>query len=461
MATVTLLYPPQQTLAGHSSKPEASLAYPYLAGALLEAGHEVKIYDAYVGNDGDPEGVFDRKEELPSGLTRHGVSDERILDEIADSDVVGITSIFTAQETMALRVCRLIKRVFPDKLVVAGGVNARSRYRKFCAAGCDAVCMSEGECYVLDVARNPGEYRNGLIPKQEVIVDLDELPMPAWELHPNQRYWSIARPHGASKPSPFRYAAMMTSRGCVFRCKYCHISTGGDIADFRTKSLFRIERELEKLKSLGVEHLYVEDDTLFGDKARGIAVLKHMRSFGFRLWGINGINLVHLFRKIQSTEKWEPDTEVLNLLAECQFEAITLPVESASQRIIDDYASRKWRISRLDVSSLIHELASRGIASGVNYMIGYPDETKEEIEATIEMAREHRAAGASSANFMLVVPFPGTRLHGEAIFRGYLDSNFNPDTFSWRRANMKNTAVPPEELERIRDAAYAELNGGV
>ena len=91
-------------------------------------------------------------------------------------------------------------------------------------------------------------------------------------------------------------------------------------------------------------------------------------------------------------------------------------------------------------------------------MIGYPDETREEIETTIEMARGHMDAGIKSANFMLVIPLPGTTLHDEALEKGYIPADFDPDTFNWRQASMVNTVVPAKELEEIHQAAYQELN---
>ena len=50
---VLLLYPPEQTWPEMMCKPNGSLAYPMLAGALLEAGIEVEIYDACVGDEKD------------------------------------------------------------------------------------------------------------------------------------------------------------------------------------------------------------------------------------------------------------------------------------------------------------------------------------------------------------------------------------------------------------------------
>ena len=483
---VTLLYPPQQTNPEWDCKPEGSLAYPSLAAALMDAGFAVEIFDACVGNEKDSlDEVFYRSSPLASGLQRTGVSAERILEEVADSDIVGITSIFTNQETMALEAARLIKSHFPEKLLISGGTNARSRYNVFLDAGFDLVCLSEAEGTVVsiaeEVARGGKQWgqisavafrENGktvLRPTraEDVVFDLDTLPMPAWELLPNERYWEIGRPHGATGDSdgPFRYASMMTSLGCVFKCRYCHISgeqngsLSGPIGRFRVKSDERVIAEFEKLRSLGVEHLFLEDDTLFGKKRRGIELLRKVKDFGFHLWDINGINIAHLLRLDRSTGRYVPDLEVLDVLAECDFQAISLPFESGNQRILDYYASHKWRIEGADLVGLIQALLDRGIKAGGNYMLGYPDETREEIETTIEMARGHIDAGIMSANFMLVIPLPGTALHDEALEKGYIPHDFNPDTFNWREASMVNTTVPAEELEEIHQAAYRELNG--
>src|SRR5262245_33685394 len=112
---VLLLYPPNQSFPGTMCKPNGSLAYPHLGGALRHHGIDVDVYDACVGNEFDDldEVFYNSPTELPSGLLRTGVKDERILDEVAGYDIVGITSIFTEQETMVLRTARLIRAAFP------------------------------------------------------------------------------------------------------------------------------------------------------------------------------------------------------------------------------------------------------------------------------------------------------------------------------------------------------------
>ena len=129
---VLLLYPPEQTWPGQMCKPNGSLAYPYLAGSLRQIDVECDIYDACVGND--EEGLdhfFSGQKSLPNGMIRTGVSDERILNVVKNYDVIGITSIFSQQETQVLYCSKMIKKNFPDKILISGGVNAKSRSKKF------------------------------------------------------------------------------------------------------------------------------------------------------------------------------------------------------------------------------------------------------------------------------------------------------------------------------------------
>jgi radical SAM superfamily enzyme YgiQ (UPF0313 family) len=481
---ITLLYPPHQAWPGYMCKPNGSLAYPSLAGALRQAGFAVDIFDACVGNTKDNlDEMFYISKKLPTGLLRTGVNDERILQEVKDADIVGLTSIFSDQESMVLATARLIKRHFPEKLIIAGGVNARNRLTRFFDNSIDLVCTSEAERTIVHIARKVAQgdrdwsdvsgvaYReDGRIVVQpiaaaDMFINLDELPIPAWDLLPNQRYWKIARPHGGhfKAGQELRYASMMTSLGCPFSCSYCHISgetedsAAGDIAKFRIKSDERVLAELDELKRLGVTQVFIEDDSLFGMKRRGIDLIRKVCGYGFDIFDVNGINLIHLLHKTGGG-RFEPDEMVLDCLVDAGFRQIALPFESASQRIITKYASNKWNVERCDVEGLIRRCVDKGIEVTGNYMLGYPDETREEIEATIEMARRHRGVGLGAAAFMLVIPLPGTRIYELALAGGYLEAEFNPDTFNWSRASLINTKVPPEELMTIRREAWESVN---
>jgi anaerobic magnesium-protoporphyrin IX monomethyl ester cyclase len=477
---VLLLYPPNQSWPDTPCKPNGSLAYPCLGGALRERSIHVDVYDACVGGAGDElDQFFHQSTELESGLVRTGVEDERILSVVADYDVIGITSIFTDQETMVLHTARLIKAAYGEsKVLVTGGTNARARLHRFLAADFDLVFLSEAERGLVELIRilsngsrdfsdlrGVAHLRGGKSVVEpasaaDIVTDLDTLPMPAWDLLPNERYWAVGRPHGGYFPAGkvLRYASMLTSLGCPFRCSYCHIggeidgSLSGAIARYRIKSDERVLAELTELERLGVRQVFIEDDSLFGNKRRSLRLLRLIRDFGLEIFDVNGLNIVHLLRK------GEPDEEVIAALAEAGFTQVSLPFESANPRIIRTYASNKWDVERSNVQGLIEMTGRYGITTHGNYMIGYPDETRAEIDRTLAMARLHREQGLAAAHVFLVMPLPGTPLFDIAIRGGYLDQDYDPDRMNQARANMKNTAVPAEELEDLRYTAWRDLN---
>jgi anaerobic magnesium-protoporphyrin IX monomethyl ester cyclase len=481
---VTLVYPPNQTLKDYMCKPNGSLAYPNLGGALLGMGVDVEVFDACVGNsEDDLSKVFYQSRELPSGLYRTGVSDERILQEVVDSDVVGLTSIFTAQETMVLNTARLIKATYPHILIIAGGVNARNRLPQFLGSGVDIVFLSEAELGIQQLVRKLqiGDAdladMSGIAFKHEdqiivsrtraddVVTDLDRSRLPAWHLLPNERYWKIARPHGGhfDPGAELHYASMMTSMGCVFSCSYCHIANeqdgevSGGIGRFRIKSDARVLSELESLKRLGVRQVFIEDDTLFGYRRRAIDLLRKIKGQGFEILDVNGVNLVHLFYR-NSRGAYVPDEEVLEILVEAGFKELTLAFESGSQRVIKKYASNKWTIERFDIGALLQAMKRHRLTVAGNYMLGYPDETLEEMQKTVALARRHRSHGLDSANFFCVMPLPGTPIFDWALAGGNISSNFDPDMMNWTIASMKNTPVPAEHIEELRARAWREVN---
>ena len=484
---ILLLYPPEQTWPGYMCKPNGSLAYPYLGAALQDIGVAVDVYDACVGNDQDNLDDFYKKSEpLPSGMQRTGVTDQRILEVASKYDAVGITSIFSQQETQVLHCAKIIKKKYPDKVILSGGVNAKARSSIFFSAGFDIICTSEAEVTIQQIAKvlqkdskdfsSIGKiiFKNsdGKIVNNsnfgEIIWDLDKLPIPAWELLPNKRYWKIGRPHGGQiKPGTkeLRYASLMTSRGCPFRCSYCHISKetegsmSGAIGRFRIKSDERVIKELHILKDeIGVKQIYIEDDSIFGHKRRAARLLRKIINMNLELLDVNGVNMIHLVKKSSKPGWMVPDEEFIELLAEVGFKDLTLPFESANLRIIKKWCSNKLALDRFDPVALIKTIKKHKIFVAANYMIGFPDETRKEVETTVNFAKKMYQYGFDASNFYLVMPVPGTNIFDYCIENGQLPKNYSPDNFQWTKGNLVNTLVPPEELEIIRQNAWHDCN---
>ena len=481
---VLLIYPPPQLMPLEAPRPDGSLGPLYLSSALQREGVTAYILDASVGPSGSgPKKTFYTNVMQENGLTRIGMSFEEIAEHVlrGDYDFVGISSNFTPQTRMAFETARAIKKVLPDIPIFAGGVNARALYERFLRTGLfDAVCLSEGEkifprmvssltpeelAAVPGIAFRHGEQirmnpvNNTCFPKH-----LDELAMPAWEKLPFDLYDSINSTHGTDVGQQnSRYAPIMTSRGCIFNCRYCHISSegrdskGGNIGHLRTHSLERVIEEVERLKSLGVGRLFFEDDTLFARKDRARRIFSEVSRYGITIANVNGVNLINLFTKDDSNQ-WKIDLGFIDLLKSAGFTQLVFPAESGSQRILDKYASGKVVLDKMDLTGLMETLIQRGINAPVNLMIGFPDETEEEILKTVELGRRLKDAGAPYVSFFIPIPFPGSALYNLAIAGGYLQEDFDTDIMNWKVPVMINTTVRPERLTEIRDRANDSIN---
>ena len=91
-------------------------------------------------------------------------------------------------------------------------------------------------------------------------------------------------------------------------------------------------------------------------------------------------------------------------------------------------------------------------------MLGFPDETRKEIEATVNFAKEMQQHGIDYSNFYLVMPVPGTPMYDYCIKSGQLPKDFDTDQFQWTRAQLLDLSVPSAELIKIRDKAWEDCN---
>ena len=477
-----LMYPPMAFRPEDSAKPDGSLGLLYLAGGLRSQGYDVAVLDAAVGApEASLDDTFYRTEQLPDGRIRVGMKAAAILAAVRDFDVVGLTNLYAAQAPLAAEVVTGVKAAYPEKLVLVGGANARHMADRFLQAGADLVFLSEGESGILevgerlrrgvrdfsDVAGVAFRAKDGAMrftPRASPVRNLDELPFPAWDMAPLDKYWDIARPHGGgfNAADRIRYASLMTSRGCPFNCSFCHISREGpdsftgNLRELRLKSIPRVLAEFDVLQSLGVEYVFIEDDSLFAKKKRALQIIREVADRNMKLSDVNGVNVAHLCRP--RSGRLVADEEMFEVMAEAGFQELSLPFESGSQRIIDKYATGKLDIDKTDTVSLIRTARKSGIAVGGNYIIGWPDETLDEIKETIMLAKRHMDAGMNRANLLLATPYPGSRLFDLAVADGHLAADFDPAAMTWLHPVMRNTRVAPEVLDFMNEVLWKLLN---
>lgn len=485
-----LIYAPNQLMDVETPRPDGSLGPLYLAAALEARGIETHILDASVGAaEHSIDDTFYHSVRQPNGLTRIGMDFPEIAEYVAQGKYtfVGIHSNFTPQTRMVFETAKAIKAVVPDIRIYSGGVNARALRERFFATGLfDGICLTEGE---LVFPRMVEAHRDGrslagiagvayeesgkihMAPADGSCFPshLDELAMPAWQKLPFDKYEKIASPHGVdvAERKAHLYAPIMTSRGCPFRCAYCHISDEkrakdmtGAIGELRTHSIDRVLQEIETLQNMGIGRLFFEDDSMLAEKDRVKEIFRRVKDRNLLISNVNGVNLIHLYdRKRKDTDgTWTIDHEYLQILQEAGFDQIVFPAESGSERIVKKYATNKVLLGKMDLCKLMRAMTERGIKAPVNMMIGFPDETEEEIGQSLDFAKRLMDAGAPYTTFFIPIPFPGCKLYDQAIAGGHLPKDFDTDIMNWKRPVMRNTAVPPERLEEIRDKANDNIN---
>ena len=488
-----IIYPPNQLLDIETPRPDGSLGPLYLASALEKIGIETDILDASVGaKNYSLKNTFYRRIRQGNGLIRIGMNFNEIADyvEKGNYNFVAISSNFTPQTNMAIKTAEAIKEKNNDIKIFAGGVNARNLSHKFLKTGnFDGICLSEGEIIfpkmILAAINNypiskipgtvtidkNGRYITNPVDKSCFPKKLDDLLMPKWESLPFEKYEQIASPHGinVNDRGAERYAPIMTSRGCPFKCAYCHISQEknnpsifGDIGNLRTHSIDRVINEIDFLVSLKVKKLFFEDDSLLADKDRVKTIFKKTKNRKLSIANVNGVNLVHFFNSHNRSGwingKFDIDVEYLEILRNSGFDQIVFPVESASKRILKLYATSKINLERMDLPLLMKTMTNIGIQAPVNMMIGFPDETENEINMSIDFAKILMDHGAPYVTFFIPIPFPGSALYNIAINGDYLDKNFDTDKMNWKNPVMKNTTVSPEKLIEIRNRANEIIN---
>ncbi len=185
---------------------------------------------------------------------------------------------------------------------------------------------------------------------------------------------------------------IVASRGCPYRCNWCARPIYGD--SFHIRSAESVAEEMGELKgTFGAEHLWFADD-LFGIKPRWVleladAVERRAAALPFKMQ--SRVNLM--------TE------ETAGALKRAGCTEVWMGVESGSQKILD--AMDKG--TRVEQAAIAREnLQRQGIRACFFLQFGYPGETWEHIQKTIQLVRQTRP---DDIGVSVSYPLPGTTFY--------------------------------------------------
>jgi len=141
------------------------------------------------------------------------------------------------------------------------------------------------------------------------------------------------------------------------------------------------------------------------------------------------------------------DEELVDLLKQAGMYRCMVAIESAVPRI-QKVMKKNLRIER--TGRIVDYIAKQGVMVHGAFMLGFPSETHEEMEATIDWAAR---SSFHTAAFFRVIPFKGTELFRQVEHAGFdLPSDWS--SYEPYRSDINLSEVPEDTIFRLRKHAY-------
>jgi anaerobic magnesium-protoporphyrin IX monomethyl ester cyclase len=228
------------------------------------------------------------------------------------------------------------------------------------------------------------------------------MPYPAWDLVALEGY--------ALPLVNKRYVIVETSRGCPYTCDFC-VAPIHQGHKFRERSAKSLVDEIERsYRELGVEFFYLWGDT----------VTLNVKSFSAFCDELVARNLpIQWFGNARADNLTDP--AFVHRLKRAGCWMLALGIESESDEVRKDMVKR---LEREKIQAAFRNMREAGIRSFAFFIFGYPGETPDTMEHTIDYAIR---LDPDFANFYPAVPYPGTALYEKCVRESLLPDEARAD----------------------------------
>ena len=391
-------------------RPAPPLGLAYISGIIEREGGDVKVLDCLAEGPDDyfPLTGYD-------DILVNGIAIPKMFSLLDDHyDMIGISLMFSKNWLVNRELINLLKKKYPNAFIIAGGEHA-SALPEYClqdCAGLDMVVSGEGEDAISQVCRHmktgqslyniPGttvkirEEDNRIVSniKKKRILELDEIPLPAWHLFPTDKYFAYNFSFGVSNGRNF---PMLATRGCPYSCTFC-----SSPQMWGTKYLMReVDDVVNEIKKLRQEYNVSNIDFM---DLTAIIKKEWIMEFCQRLLDEN-LNIT--WQLPSGTRAEAIDYEVAVMLKKAGCANISYAPESGSEKILK---STKKKIKIENMLKSIKESHRAGLVVKLNIMMGMPDETLGDILKTYWFLIKASFYGARDAAPSIFNPYPGSSL---------------------------------------------------
>lgn len=283
----------------------------------------------------------------------------------------------------------------------------------------------------------------------------EDMPGYAWDLLPYKErpldlyrahFWHAGFDH--NKRTPF--AAIYTSLGCQFACEFCMINIinridNGDWVDASHSRGMRfwspdwVKREMKKLADLGVETLRISDEMFFLNRKFYLPILENCidEDFGFNMWTYSRIDTVR--------------PKVLETFKKAGVNWLALGVEAGNQMVRQEVS--KGSFQEVNIREVCDTIQQADINIISNYIFGFPEDTHETMQQTLDLALE---LNTEMANMYPCQALPGSPMYHTAKRNDWaLPSTYEGYAFlSYESEPLQTKFLSAAEVLKFRDDAW-------
>ncbi len=325
-----------------------------------------------------------------------------------------------------LEAMSILKEAFPNLTTMFGGLGVSAMPKEIMALApqLDYLLVGEAEWILVELLQvlNNGAsklsdiqglaFRQGgkvkLTPARPLIRDLNELPMPAYDLFPMDKYIGFTRIE--------HYNEAVTSRGCEGACTFCYEwglidpRRHEDFTTHRTRSGKLVADELELLnKTYGVRALNLLDDDFNSDRQKMIELLDELERRNLDIeWFFMG-RARNLIR----------DADLIPRMRKAGCYQVLFGIEAGTDEELAHIRKSKERYTIADLKELVRLLRSNDIATVGTYMNGFWEDDAEKIRHRYRVVDD---IDPDCGVLMLLTPMPGSPIWKQALREARIDS---------------------------------------
>ena len=340
-------------------------------------------------------------------------------------ELIGISAVTPVFDSV-IQLTKQLKIRFPKTKIMIGGAHPSALPEgTLYETGADFAVIGEGEeqfSHIIGKLKDRSDDwselkgtayfdHNGKVkrgPAQEVIQDLDALPLPARDLIDNKLYLPAPTKRVRGGPNTL----LVAGRGCPYNCGFCSAQTVWT-RRIRSRSPESIVDEVQHcIEDYGIRSFHFTDELFTVKKARVLEICKSFIENNLEMAWDCSARAHHL------------DMETLEAMREAGCSQISFGIESGNQNILQKID----KVLDLKEAERVVRLTQKaGIKTHASYMFGYLGENEKTMSDTISFAER---LNTDIAAFFVASPLPGTPFYTESLEKGYLKPNTSWINFS-------------------------------